>query len=137
MAYCCLYATTFYTLTKFRHYKKFSFDVRRSCIWYVWDGSPDSAESRFHELLTIAELEIDFLMLAAVSYSPNIFYFQALCIECFVLMTQLDCPISGKINLFAERSIHYTILSSMSKYGYKGHNVTKIAEHRQICCILK
>jgi len=34
----------------------------------VRDGSSDSAESRFHELLTIAELEIDFLMLAAVSY---------------------------------------------------------------------
>lgn len=41
---------------------------------YVWDASTDSAESRFHELLTIAELEIDFLMLAAVSHSGQTFF---------------------------------------------------------------
>lgn len=41
---------------------------------YMWNGSLDFAESRFHELLTIAELEIDFLMLAAVSYSSQTFF---------------------------------------------------------------
>jgi len=35
----------------------------------------DSAESRFHELLTTAKLEIDFLMLEARSYSVQTFLF--------------------------------------------------------------
>lgn len=97
----------------------------------MWDDQClDSAESRIHELLTIAELEIDFLLLAAESASiraakTSLFFFlfwSVICIECFVSMIQLaDRPTLGKINLLAERLIYaYTYnISLMNKYNTK------------------
>lgn len=95
-------------------------DARCKVIHARYAAVRISAESRLHELLTIAELEIDFLMLAAGSRirAERFFFFISMryVLDVLCWWHWPDHPIPGKINLLAGKSIRYTISTSMNKY---------------------